>query len=92
MIINTSLLRPLGHTDHLSLVTDPCWLHTIVRTLPLPEQGHTPGMQQIRQNMLPIWATARMRGELTDLLWKVLQQVLAKAQMSQVGEVADASG
>ena len=29
---------------------------------------------------------------LTDLLWKVLQQVLPQTEMSQVGEVANASG
>lgn len=31
-------------------------------------------------------------GVLTDLLWKVLQQVLPQAQVGQVGEVPDASG
>lgn len=32
------------------------------------------------------------RAALTDFLGEVLQQVLAEAQVSQVGEVADASG
>lgn len=42
--------------------------------------------------MLLIYVVWSLREVLTNLLWKVLQQVLPQTKMSQVGEVADASG
>lgn len=39
-----------------------------------------------------VWAPSVVSAVLTDLLWKVLQQVLPQAEVGQVGEVADASG
>lgn len=35
---------------------------------------------------------ANLRAALTNLLWKVLQQVLPQTEVGQVGEVSDASG